>query len=801
MSTTPYNVLNNNKRSFDYEDLKYVEWKFNKNSKNKSSFLENIITFDIETANGYRLSDGKVVGIDIYKYVKDKDYANLIDGAEPQSLLYVWQCSVESMDDKIYTFFGRTWNDYFEFLMTLTNEIRRADIFGRRGIDATPNEYVTASTAKRNIHTNCYIHNLGFEFQHLLNLFDDDFTKRTKNQKTQPVFARTKRTPMKAYISFNRVRIDYRDTLCLTGKRLSDWCKDENLPVKKLTALPDRYYDEIRTPKTPLTDLEWEYSERDVVCMVYGMRKFRDKYGSLENIPLTATGEVRLDVRKSVSLVNKEWAKKCTDIMKSMSFSDYQNFLSIFAGGWTHCNVCYSGLRFDASIWGQNIRCFDLSSSYPASLTMFRYPVSSFIETPVDEFDNFSSEDIINSKHRWYAKFKIENLQSTKMNTFWSLSKTIDIDDYTVDNGKVVSAKSVTLMMTDVDWWIFNQAYEWSDIEVLELHVAEADYLCKELILKILEYFGGKQMLKGVKGAESKYMHSKQGANSIYGVSAQKLCTDNIVFAFDEESNTGKWASQIVTEADFYEHLNHLNPDKIFLAYQHAPWVTAWSRFRLFRAIYHKCDDGTYFDSKIYYCDTDSTKGLFTDEDIKWFNAENKWVAEIQKSVADELGFDPELYNPKNPNKPNKDLRLGIWDREDDCIEFCSHGAKRYVYRTEDGEIHTTIAGLPKKAGTDKIKSIKDFYVGMEWNALESHKLISCYNDNQTPGIWIDRDGNEYNPEKEEEAYPKYGLCLKPTSFKLTQSDDYMDFISVFQNGTLSTETMDIVDDLPEICW
>ena len=170
-----------NYRTFDYNDLQKIEWSFNKDSKSKLSTMQNIITFDIETSNGYRLSDGKVIGLDINRYVSDKDYANLIDDAEAQSLLYVWQCSVESMNGDIYTFFGRTWNDYYEFLMALTREIRRAELFGGKG--GNPVEYDTAMVSKRNIKTFCYIHNLAFEFQHLLNLFDEDFTKRYKKQK------------------------------------------------------------------------------------------------------------------------------------------------------------------------------------------------------------------------------------------------------------------------------------------------------------------------------------------------------------------------------------------------------------------------------------------------------------------------------------------------------------------------------------------------------------------------------------------------------------------------------------------
>ena len=781
-------------RSFNYDDVKKIEWRFTKAVKGNVSTLQNIITFDIETSNGYRLPDGKIIGIDIHKYVKDKKYAEMIDNAEEESLLYIWQCSVESFDGHIYTFFGRKWDDYYDFLLALSSEIRRAEVFGGTGVNATANDYMIAAAVKRNVKTFTFIHNLGFEFQHLLNLFDNDFTKRYKSQKTTPVFARTPRSPMKAYINFNKVKIEYRDTLCLVGKKLDTWCKDENLPVKKLTALPDRYYDAIRTPETPLSSLEMDYSEQDVVSMVYGVQKYRDKYETLENIPLTKTGEVRRDVRKAVCDVDKAWSELCVNIMQNYSFKEYDNLLKLFVGGWTHASALYSGIKFESAIYGMNIRCFDLSSSYPASLTMFKYPVSNFDKVDVKDFKKYSSMDVLTSDYRWYAEIKLKNMNSKIINTFWSLSKTVDISGYEVDNGKVSHADSVTIMLTDVDWWIFQQAYEWDSIEVLELHVATAGYLSKELILKILDYFRGKQMLKGVKGSESKYASSKAGANSIYGVSAQKLCTDHISFDLDADDNTAKWDSHDVGEMDFYEEIQSLKPAKIFLAYQHSPWVTAWSRFRLFRAILK-------FDDVIFYGDTDSCKGMFDDSALKWFADENAWVAEMQNNVATTLGFDPELYNPKNPNKPNKDLRLGIWDREDDCIEFCTYGAKRYVYRTEDNEMHVTIAGLPKKAGLDKIHSLKDFYVGMVWNAEESGKLIACYNDNQTPGIWVDRDGNTYNPSVKESAYPKYGLCLKPTSFKLTQAEEYQDFLSVYQYGTRSMETMDLVDDLPEMNW
>ena len=164
-----------NFRTFDYYDLKYIEWDFRKSSgKFPVSILNNIITYDIETSNGFRLDNGDIIGLDQKRYDSDDDYKHLIDSAEPQSLLYVWQCAVESANGDIYTFLGRTWEDYLDFVQALTSEIKRAEFYGGKGIDALGKEYIDANLKKRKIRTFCFIHNFGFEFQHLRNIFEDE---------------------------------------------------------------------------------------------------------------------------------------------------------------------------------------------------------------------------------------------------------------------------------------------------------------------------------------------------------------------------------------------------------------------------------------------------------------------------------------------------------------------------------------------------------------------------------------------------------------------------------------------------
>lgn len=790
-----------NYRTFDYYDLKYIEWDFRKSSgKFPVSTLQSIITFDIETSNGFRLDNGDIIGLDQKRYDSDDDYKHLIDSAEPQSLLYVWQCAVESANGDIYTFLGRTWEDYLDFVQALTSEIKRAEFYGGKGIDALGKEYIDANLKKRKIRTFCFIHNFGFEFQHLRNIFEDEFTS-TKGTKMSRVFARNARKPMKANISVNGVGIEFRDSLVLVGgKSLKKWGEDENLTVKKLEE-PKDYYLPIRTPETPLTDEELDYSENDVVTMVYGLRKYRDKYELIQNIPLTQTGEVRLKCRQKVSIPNIDWAELCTLNTKGYTLEFFRKLTKLFSGGWTHANATYTGVLLN------NVRCYDFASSYPACMTMRTYPIGSFQEVDVKSFKKYESQDLHspNLKYHWFAKIRVYGVQTKLYNTFWSLSKCEDIilpvddtglDIPAVDNGRVYQMEEMEMYITDLDWDVFKNAYSFRDYEVKELYIAESGYLPKELILTILDYYKYKTSLKDVSGSESRYAESKQFINSIYGCFVTRDFSDEIQFVkVESDSNKDEfWQRVSLTEDMFEDKKSKTDPQKTFGCFQLGCWVTAWARHNLWDAIIH-------FDRKTVYCDTDSCKGLYTDADTKWFDDYNENIADIQKIVAEIVGFDPKLYCPKTPKGTPK--RLGIFAEEDTCIEYKTLGAKRYVdlvynKKTGKNEIQATIAGIPKKCAAAKFSCVDDFQINTVWNTQESGKLTAIYTHNQTRGIWIDRDGNRYDPYKNS-FYPKYGICLKPTTFNLSLSNDYENFLRMIEYGTHDFDNEDFLYDIPDI--
>ena len=758
----------------DISDIYNIEFKFTKGNYN-SKACNSLIAFDIESSNGFRLNDNTVIKFEHNKYNEfiyseelnkdiknpefDPHYKELIDNAEPVSLMYVWQVAIESQNGPV-VIMGRTWDEYLDFMIFLSKEIRRQSIYGLECVDRdAENFYVMKS--KHSVSYKIYVHNLGFEFQHIRNVFNDELTKFTKSSKNGRVFARECRKPMKFNISLSKCNIEFRDSLCLTQKSLKNWCKDENLPVQKLDENEDFYLD-ILTPKTPLSQERIDYSINDVVSMLYGLEKYRDKYDTLGSIPLTQTGQVRIKCREKVSQQNPTWAQKCVDITKSYTPEQFKQLCHLFQGGWVHGNSLYINKVC------KDVVCFDFASSYPAVMTSRLYPCGEFVKCDVKEFSDLESQDINACKYRWYAKIKMSKIKCILDNTYWSVSKVCYennkpcITEQVVDNGKIFYAEDITILVTDLDWDTFKHAYKYYDLEVLELYKSEAGYLCKEICETILEYFQNKTSLKGT-GNDSLYNESKQFINSIYGCSVTKIITDNI--SYGKEG----WHRESFTDEDFFTTIENVKSETTFLAYQHGIWITAWARHNLWDFILK-------FDEKIVYCDTDSIKGFFNDDDIAWIEEYNKKIEYYQNLVADYHGYSRDLYTAKTSKGTVK--RLGVMEREEDCSKFKTLGAKRYAAE-HDGKTECTIAGLPKKGSKEVIKSVDDMSNERKWNTINSKKITACYNDNQGTTVWTDFEGNKYT------SYDKYGVCLKPTTFDLSMSDEFVNFLTMLARGSI----------------
>ena len=736
----------------EYESLYDIHFKFIESGKYHVMYCQNIITFDIETSSGFLTKDGKVREYNLRKYDRNINYRNLCDNSKPISLMYIWQFAIEDLvTEEIYTFYGRTWDEYEEFVNALTMEIRRQAIFGFNSYNRM-NENFIASRNKKSVQAKCYIHNMSFEMQFLRNVWEKDFKK---------VFARNTHRPMRFHINVNKVHFEHRCTYFLTQKSLSDWCKDEKLPVQKHKPIN---YAILRTPLTPLSDEEISYSLADVVSMVWGLRKYREKYGTLEKIPLTQTGEVRLDVIEKVCKQNPEWANLMVSISSTYTPEQYKKLVKLFQGGWTHANATKVGNIY-------NCVCFDFASSYPATLTQCTYPVSEFETVPNEEFWELEKQDIYHPQYHWFAHIRVKGLCSKLQNSYWSLSKTYNAKHSMVDNGRLKMLGEGDIWLSDLDWDTFKRVYNMQGIEILEVQKAKAGYLCKELILAVLDYYGGKTKLKGT-GQDSLYMSKKQMANGIYGCFVTKVAMDQVEFKKNEGWNVTHFED--LGDEYFYDIISRLNPEKQFGCYQLGIWCTSWARHRLWDFIEH-------FDKKIVYCDTDSIKGTFDQNDIDWVNNYNENIRRTYEKVAQYYGFDKELYEPKTIKGISKPL--GFMEREHDC-RLKTLGAKRYVAEWDEKGKHcteTTIAGLPKKAGAKKVKRCEDLTNHTTWEAYLSGKQTAHYNDKQPPATWVGRDGQPFYSED------KYGITLAPATFDLSMAPEFEAFLEVL-NGSISLD-------------
>lgn len=785
MFTIPIQTVD---RPSPWEAMLSIPFKFEKNKKHEAKRCGNIITFDIESTTLY------TDFVHTFGF-NHKDYAKnpaKYDDAVKFAIMYVWQVAIEA-GSEIRVFMGRTWDECRDFFDKLQKVIAcRKYGFSPTTFDELDVTYdsIRQGTTRQSfsrVQFRVYVHNLGYEFQFLRNIYENEFAFSEGDRKA-PVFARTPHKPMRVQFNYNNATVIWHDTYVLTQKSLENWCKDAELPTAKLT-VPAGYYDIVRTPSTPLTDFEVQYSINDVVSMVYGIDLYRQKYGTLTDIPMTQTGEVRRTCVNNVAAANPEWSALCASISASMDFDFFRVVSHAFGGGWTHANASYTGRTM------HNVRCFDFASDYPFCMCCFRYPVSPYVCAMPDQREEFYNDLMthdprsIDVPFKYYIHFSADAVLTNTECTFWSSSKVEVLEDCTEDNGKIFSASHVEIIMTGDDFHIFSKAYRFANFKIINIWRAVAGFLPTELVETILTYYHKKTTLKGLPDRMSEYVESKQFINSIYGVAVTRVICDDVEFycVSDELGDHAGWVKRELTREDYEEkRMSYDKKSMEFMTYPIGTYVTAYARSSLWNFILK-------LDKHVIYGDTDSLKGIFDADDIAVIDAYNEWVEQREREIADIHGFDEALFHPVDTK--GIEHRLGIFDEEDACEEFRTLGAKRYVdtirvpaakynadkmkavdfYDNGDAKvIQATIAGLPKRAAVSILDSVDDFKPGVFWDTAHANKQMSMYNDDQPEGVSVtDYLGNVYVTTDTD----KHGIALMPTTFDLEHSDAYSRFL------------------------
>ena len=678
-----------------------------------NTYCKNIFTLDTETTSLFiNKKTGKVIKFDKSKPTKFYEDYNKV------GFVYIWMLGI---DDTIY--YGRELNELHDFIMQLNEEAK-----GKKVV--------------------MYCHNLAFDFQFLRNIFDFK------------VFAREQRKVMKCEIIDTTIEI--RCSYVLTNMSLENVAKQNNLPVQKQVGSLD--YDKIRNTKTILTEEELKYCEYDCLVIYHYIKLMLQKYRTFKNIPLTATGKVRKELKKYIAEHNgnkegiynlKNWKRKISKLTEDTY--TFENLVRCFSGGYTHANAYYYGAIL------KNVYSIDFTSSYPAVMLSEKFPMTNFKKCDVNEKLNFNM-------YAYIIKVRFYNISSNKLNNYIQYEKCKKtIKNFTADNGRIDAADFLEITCTEQDYQIIIDNYDFDKQEIVELYKSRKQYLPKVFIEFIIKTYERKCILKDklkeiektigkdsveYKDTEVALRDAKSMLNSLYGMCATNLINDNIYY------ECGEWHTDVLNQEKVAEMLEEQKDDNMLLPYMWAPWITAYARRNLWWMIERIDDD-------VIYCDTDSVKYLNNhDEKI------NEYNKMIDKKVNDMLKYYKITSTYLNG--------IGRFDKEHGgkSFTFKTLGAKKYVVEDENG-IEITLAGVNKRTGSKAIKSLKDFKNGFTFTYDTSGKLTHSYNDMQDVFKCVDYQGNS------EVIKQQYGICLYPTTYIISTTDEYIDYV---KNATYRSE-------------
>ena len=533
-----------------------------------------------------------------------------------------------------------------------------------------------------------YVHNLSYEFSFLKGVYPFD---------NEEVFATESRKVLKCEMYGC---MEYRCSYFLTNMSLAAFTAKMGV-TQKLSG-EEFNYKKIRYPWSVLSDRELEYCITDVISLVEALKVyFSIERDNFYTIPLTSTGFVRRDVKSAMRHFNK-------NELQSM-LPDYDIFCILreaFRGGNTHAN------RYYAEQILTNISSYDRVSSYPDVQINELFPMSHWIKEDPADVDRLMKKIY---KHRRACLMRV-GFSGIRLKDpmdgcpYIAKHKCRNLTRHDNDNGRILDADYLEISLTDIDFKIILQQYDFDTIRFFDFYHCRYGRLPKPMRETVQKYYQDKTDLKNVKGQELYYMMAKAKLNSIYGMCVQSPVKQNIDY-FDDE---------FIEREDPEPDLLDAHNKKAFLSYAWGVWTTARAREQLQIAI-----NKTGYN--FVYCDTDSVK--FIDDGSISFDEYN----ESRKTDSIKNGGVAQ-------DRSGKNYYLGLYDNEGTYKEFITMGAKKYAYTDDQDNLHITIAGVAKTAGAKEMKTIHNFKEGYTFYAAGGTE--SVYNDN--PEIKsIIREGHE----------------------------------------------------------
>lgn len=646
-----------------------------------------------------------------------------IKSNNPYAYMYHWQFCIGG--DVV---FGRSWEEFIAFI----------------------NNVISHYNITQGLRFIVYVHNLSYEFQFIKTFF-----------KWKDVFATKKRTVLRAVTEEG---IEFRCSYILSNQSLEMFTRNMHCEHRKVKSEiideEEGYSFDYSIERTPFYDL----SENDLAyCYndVKGLYEAVDAILQAENdtlltIPITSTGYVRRDMRNAVK--SNKYMRNIKTILPD--YAVYSLLNDAFRGGDTHANYLCAG------IYWEDIEAWDITSSYPYVIMVKKYPITKFISGDAGSIREYLQQD---KALIMRVKFKHIYIKDVWDMPYIAFSKCKTTMNAKCDNGRILSADEITTTITEIDLEIIMDCYAYESIEVSDLYVADKGYLPVGIRETCLKYFTIKSELslkikelkrkkddKGLTDEEAaelqisqkNYMKSKNKLNGIYGMFATNPVRD--LYIFDGLNIVKK---DTIPEKELIDYNNKWST---FLAYQWAPWVTAYARQRL-------CEIRNLDKGRTIYNDTDS---------VYWPEGGRDLIDSYNKKCLKEISKAP---IPPQVKIDNITFTMGLVELDGKYKKFITWGAKRYGVIKDDGSISLTVSGLSKTKGKEAIE--KDGFEAFKpgWTVEECGNLTAYYNDEEAHYIKI--DGHK--------VLTGSNVALIPSSFTLNITREYNDLIGYIREKIL----------------
>ncbi len=616
------------------------------------------------------------------------------DEGHYQAFMYIWQVCIEGN-----VVFGRRWEELQEFMQNVVNAYKLSE-----------EERVVV-----------YVHNLSFEFQFIQDYF-----------KFVDVFAMASRSILTAKTAHLEFRCSYK----LSNMSLAKFI--ENTPnTLHYKGVDDLDYATVRTPDTELTEVEYGYCFNDVKGLYECVMELL-KEDNIATIPLTSTGYVRRDCRNAM---NKNKNNRKMFLRSRLTLLQYKLLRECFRGGNTASN------RYLTNLILKIVGSYDLSSSYPFQMIAREYPLGKWNYGVIPDIKTLEE---YNSRYCTIARYTFKNirLRDEKPIPYIPQSKCLALgDDREIYNGRILHADFLTISMTNIDFDIVREQYEYDELAVEEFHYSRKGLLPKELRDTIMYYFEKKSELKGDEEHYYEYMKSKNKLNSIYGMTVTNILNTEI------EYHDGEYTEKKMTEEEMQEALDkYYKNHRSFLNYSWGVFVTAYARREL--------EDGLNIAGlDTIYCDTDSVKFIGNhDREFEEYN-------ERLNKECEEKGI-------RNYTEVNgKRFYMGIFDKEKGYDEFITLGAKKYAF-LQNSKLGITVSGLSKKKGAEELER-KGGLRRFQRNEVfyNSGRTIAQYNSAEVHDITV--DGCTFSTAS--------NLAIVDTTYTLGITDTMLDIIERLQ--------------------